>query len=138
MGRKMAIRLAVPALLLLALGASARSYAQDRDDYRYERGRRYERVGSLVDRVQYDLGRANTYFSRSDQRRVAAARHELAEFQRAWAAGRFDRRDLNDAIGAVQTVVNRNALGYRDRNILLEDLNRLREVREMGYRGAER
>lgn len=94
-----------------------RSY--DRDDY--SRGR-----GDLFGRVRADLDRAEagSYWNGGDRRRFAKVREELNEFQRTGS-----RHELNDAIGALQHVVNDNRLPYRERDILAQDLYQLRDFR---------
>lgn len=108
----------------------------------YDRGRVYGefgrypddrngRGGGLFDRVRADLDRAeSSYFSSGgDHRRLNRVREELSEFQSKWANGRYDRHELDEAIGALQKVVNDNRLNYRDRSVLQDDLYRLRDFR---------
>ena len=92
---------------------------------------RYDRGGGLFDRVRADLDRAEStyYTSGGDHRRFNKVREELSEFQGKWANGRFDRHELDDVIGTLQRVVNDNRLSYRDRDVLQDDLYRLRDFR---------
>lgn len=102
---------------------------------RYRDDRDY-RGGGLFDRVRGDLDRAESHFygSGGDRRRFNKVREELGEFQGKWASGRFDRHELDDAIGALHRVVNDNRLDYRDRDVLQDDLFRLRDFRaRYGY-----
>jgi hypothetical protein len=98
---------------------------------------RYERSGSIAGRAQADLSRAasNPYLSRGDRHRIDNALHELGDFQERWARGRFDRGELNEAIGRLQSVVNARSLPYQDREVLAGDLAELREfrARETGH-----
>lgn len=96
-----------------------RYYGHDRDDY-------YRGPGDLFGRVRADLDRAESasYWNGGDRRRFAKVREELNEFQRSGS-----RRELNDAIGALQHVVNDNRLSYRDRDVLAQDLYQLRDFR---------
>lgn len=114
---------------VLTLAASAqygpppgpgRYYERDRDDY-YRRGR-----GDLFGAVRADIDRAesNSYSNGGDRHRFNKVREELAEFQRT---GR--PHELNDAISALQRVVNDNRMSFRDRDILASDLSALREFR---------
>jgi hypothetical protein len=104
---------------------------RDRDDrYRDDRG------GGLFNRVRADLDRAegNSHWNGGDRRRFNKVREELGEFQGKWVNGRFDKHELDDAIGALQKVVRDNRLDYRDRDVLAEDLSHLRDFRaRYGY-----
>lgn len=120
---------------LLAIGATAN--AQDgRYGYGDVRGR------EPLDRVRADLDRAARdmyYLSGGERRRVNHARDEMGEFQRKWERGRFDKGELDDVIGSLQHVVDKNRLQPRDRDRLLSDLDHLREMRaRRGYFGRDR
>jgi hypothetical protein len=134
--------LASGALLLIGLAAQAQVYGPYRDDDRYDRddrGHRRERPpyrggDSLFQRVQSDLNFAeSSAYSHGARKRIENARKELWEFQRAWNAGRFNRHDLDDSIGAMQKVVDHNALDGRARSILWDDLQKLRAFRANYY-----
>jgi len=104
------------------------SYHRDRDDY-YRgdqwRARMFEKVRDDLNHVQ------TTWFgSGGDEYRLAKARQELDELQRAMADHRYDQRALDDVISAIQRVVSDNRLSGRDRDILNDDLSRLRQYRE--------
>jgi hypothetical protein len=45
-------------------------------------------------------------------------------------AGQYDQPELDEVIAALQRVVADNRLTPRDRDILTDDLNRMREYRE--------
>lgn len=119
--------------LLLATAAADAQYRpyDGYRDYRYSDRGDY-RGGSALSRVWSDLERAeaNSYPNGGDRRRFAKVREELSEFQRSG-----NPRELNDTIRALQRVVKDNRLSYRDRQILADDLYRLREVRsQFGWR----
>ena len=78
-----------------------------------------------LDRAAADVG----YLSRGEMARFNHARQEIAEFQSKWERGFFDRHELDDVIGSLQRVVSSNRLRYQDRDILFNDLQRLREIR---------
>jgi hypothetical protein len=63
-------------------------------------------------------------------------RHELDELQAKYVERGYDQPELDDVIGALQRVVADNRLSNRDRDMLTDDLHRLREFREHheGYR----
>jgi hypothetical protein len=107
-------------LLLLGFGANA----QPRYDYGWGR--------EPLDRVRADLDRAARdvrYLSGGDFRRFEHARQEIREFQEKWNRGKFDHHELDDVIGSLQSVVRSNRIRPRDREILMNDLERLREIR---------
>jgi len=124
-------------LMLFGLSASMQaqrprdddSYHRDRDDY-YRgdqwRARMFERVRDDLNHVQ------TTWFSGGggDEYRIAKAKQELNELQSAVADHRYDERALDDVINAIQRVVSDNRLSGRDRDILNDDLSRLRQFRE--------
>jgi hypothetical protein len=117
------------------------AFAQDRDrDERYRDDERYHRdsrdqnwwTNRLFERVRQDIDHvqsATPIFS-GDQFRLSRTKQELNELQNGAASGRFDDRDLDDVINALQRVVADNRLSGRDREMLSDDLNRLREYRE--------
>lgn len=112
--------LAAAGLLIFGLGANA----QPRYDYGWGR--------EPLDRVRADLDRSARdmrYLSGGELRRFERAREEIREFQEKWNRGRFDRHELDDVIGSLQKVVNGNRIRPRDRDFLLNDLARLREIR---------
>ena len=117
--------------LLLGNGlASAQSYPDDR--YYGRDGYGYGNYGSfrlrLFDQVQAHLERAayNAYGSRG---RIERARKDVYDFERKLNEGRFDRHELDEAIGSMQRVVDSNSIDQRDRYVLLNDLARMREFR---------
>ena len=128
--------LAGSSLLLLALSGNAQvrdhDGAQDRREYRQE-------AGFPLERVIADLNRAesNSRFDRGDWKRFDNARREIAQFQRKWISGRYDRRELDQAIASVQRVMDLRSLNPRDRAALAGDLGRMREFRanSSGYGG---
>ena len=64
-----------------------------------------------------------------ERNRIDQALRSLNDFERDLSRGRFDRHDLDKAIGKVDDVVRRGAIDGRERNVLIGDLNRLREFR---------
>lgn len=103
-------------------------YHQDRDDrYRDDRWR-----SRLFWQVREDLEHVQsaTFPFGRDQYRLTRTKQELNELQDKLAAGRYDERELDEVIGAMQRVVSDNRLSPRDRDVLNDDLHRLREYRE--------
>ena len=131
--------LAGSSLLLFALTAGGQAQDRDRDDdYRHAdrdegwwRGRLFERVRDDVNHVQ-----AVTPYFGGDQFRLVKVKHELDELQGKYADHGYDSGAMDDVIGALQRVVSDNHLASRDRDMLSDDVNRLRDFRDHheGYR----
>ena len=129
---------------LLLLGLTA--YSQDRDRDRDRDEDRYHRVqrgedwwrGRMFERVRDDLDHIQsvTFPFSADQYRLTKVKQELNELQAKLAENRYDQPELDDVISAMQRVVSDNHLSGRDREMLNDDLNRLRAFREHheGYR----
>lgn len=102
-------------------------YHRDRDErFRGEDMRRrfFERIREDLDHVQ-----SGAFPFGADQYRLARTRQELDELQSKLAAGRYDERELDEVIAAMDRVVRDNRLSNRDRDVLSDDVNRLREFR---------
>jgi hypothetical protein len=103
------------------------AWHQDRDSYyRGEawHARFFERVRMDLDHVQ------SAAFSGADEDRIVETKHQLDELQSKMAAGEYDQPELDSAIGALGKVVADNRLAPRDRDMLTDDLNRMRDYRE--------
>jgi hypothetical protein len=103
------------------------AYHHDRDErFRGEDMRRrfFERIREDLDHVQ-----SGAFPFGADQYRLARTRQELDELQSKLAAGRYDERELDEVIAAMGRVVRDNRLSNRDRDVLTDDLTRLREFR---------
>ncbi len=143
------------ALLIGTPGANAQIFGGDRDDSRYRdhhsgddgyyRNGGYSNNGynnsprgnysrSIVDQVQADLSRAasNAYTDNHERGHFDQAQQSLQDFQGRWARGRFDKAPLDRAVTSLQHLVNSNQLNGRDRSILADDLNALRQFRSSG------
>jgi hypothetical protein len=107
---------------LVTFGTQA--FSQERDEA-YWRGRLFDRVREDIDQVQ-----ARTPVFSSDDFRLGRAKEELTQLQKDAATGNFIDRDLDDVISTVQRVVMDNRMPERDRAMLTDDLNRLRDFRE--------
>ena len=114
-----------------------RGYDRGRDDdgayYRtrdqWFRGANWR--GQLFQRVREDVEyvRGKTFPIGADQYRLAATIQQLNELQSKLSAGRYDERELDDVIAALGQVVRDNRLSRADREVLDDDLIRLREFR---------
>jgi len=107
----------------------------DRDDERFHRDRDDfyrgpDWRGQLFARIRGDLDHVSRDSFRGDDRyRLERTYRELDELQRDYYSGRWDRRELDDVIQTLDRVVDDNRLVLRDREILRDDLNRLRDLR---------
>jgi hypothetical protein len=107
---------------------------RDEDFYHRERDEAFRRENwrdRFFERVRDDIEHAQSvsFPFGNDQYRLTRTKQELNELQAGMDSGRYNDRDLDDVIGALARVVQDNRLGSRDREILTDDLNRLREFR---------
>jgi hypothetical protein len=85
----------------------------------------------FFDRVREDLDHVQTLaFSGADEYRIVKTKRELGELQTKLADGRYDQPELDAAIAALEMVVADNRLSPRDREMLNDDLSRMRDYRE--------
>jgi len=84
----------------------------------------FQRIEDHLDRVA-----ATAFPSGRDQSRLARTKLELNQLQQKLSRGVYDERELDDAIAALQGVVQSNRLGARDRDILAGDLTQMRDFR---------
>lgn len=122
---------------LVVSGSIANAQYEPRGDYpRYREEGRGQFVTRNLDRLRADLDRAASNTApfvsdfNGDRARIGRARQEVDEFQRGWNAGDFNPRQLQDAIVAVQRVLNENRLSDRTRDLLASDLNWMREFQD--------
>jgi hypothetical protein len=89
-------------------------------------------VTELVEKVHTDLDHSYSrfHFSSSDRDRLNNAEKQLRDFAKKWEGGKFDKGELDDAIGAIQHVLDNNKLHEEDRDALSQDVNQLRRMRE--------
>lgn len=120
------------AAALVAAGAPI--YAQGPPPPGYGPNGRYapDSVSALVMRVHTDLNQAygGFHFGRGDRDRLNHAEKQLRDFARKWRRGRFDKGELDDAIAAIQHVLDNNHMGPGVRDAIDRDVNELRGMRE--------
>jgi hypothetical protein len=104
------------------------AYHRERDDF--FRGQDWRQT--FFQRIRGDLYHVQsvTFPVGGDQYRISRTLQELNELQDKLARGYYDERELNDVIAAMQRVVQDNRLQRRDRDILADDLDRMRDFRE--------
>ena len=134
-----AIRRGLAAVALLVFVGAAE--AQDRDrrsrDYDWYHGDRDDRYrgnqwrSRLFWQVREDLEHVQnaTFPFGRDQYRIQRTKQQLNELQDKLARGYYDQRELDDVIAALQRVVADNRMSPRDRELLNDDLSRLRDYR---------
>jgi hypothetical protein len=103
-------------------------YQEDRD--RFFQGESWRR--NFFQRVREDVEHLehSTIPFTGDRARLTRTANELNELQGKLAQGRYDERQLDDVMAALSSVVQNNRLSERDRDILNDDLRRMREFRE--------
>jgi len=109
-------------------------YYRDSDEYHRGRDAGFRGNawrGRFFQQVREDLDHAslNTAPFGRDQARLARTQRELDELQQKLARGFYDERELDEVMGALRAVVDSNRLRDADRDILLDDLRRMREFR---------
>lgn len=85
----------------------------------------------LFQRVREDLDHisADTAPFGGDRARLARTQQELDELQQKLNRGYYDQQELDEVTGALDAVVRANRLRPEDRQILSDDLNRMRDFR---------
>jgi hypothetical protein len=113
-------------VILVWLGATG--HAQGGPEERY----RPEAVAGIIDHVHQDLirGYAVWHLGKGDRDRLNHAERQLRDFANHWQHGKFDRANLNGAMGDVQKVIDDNHLSGRERDALWNDIEELRRMRE--------
>jgi len=139
MKRSLINGIACAGLLLFSLSAR-QAVAQDRDNDRGDDTFYHSREGfysgdswkmHLFDRVRADLDHVQRVaFAGSDEYRIVRTKEQVAELQSKMAEGRYDQPELEDVIASLGRVVADNRLDSRDRDILSEDLSRVRDYRD--------
>jgi len=132
MHKKLLFSLAGAGLILFSFAptlAAQDEYYHDRDAYfhgEHWHGRVFERVKQDVEHV-----RTATWPSGGgDEFRLDRTVHELDELQTKLANHDYDERELDDVIESLGRVASFNRMAPRDRDILNDDISRLREYRE--------
>ncbi len=109
-------------------GPSQDDWRRGREDW----SRRDDWRDHLFDRVREDIDQIQrvTWPGGGDRYGLERTKQALNELQGRTDHGRPDDRQLDDVIRALGRVSNDNRLASRDRDVLKDDLRRLRELRE--------
>lgn len=86
----------------------------------------------LFQRVREDLNQvqSTTFPGPRDEFRIARTKQELGELQSKLADNRYDQPQLDEVIAGLQRIIDSNKLSARDRDMLADDVSRLRDYRE--------
>jgi hypothetical protein len=117
-------------IMLACFGWNA--VAQDWYHDREARFRGEEWRGRVFEHVRVDLDHIGSavWASGKERNRLQRTKQELAELQAKLEHGRYDEGELNDVIDSMKKSANDDRLSPRDRDVLGDDLNRLRDYRE--------
>ena len=133
--RRRLFNIAGAGLLAISLGAGMAA-AQYNDDDTWHKTRDGFYAGTdwhmrLFDRVREDLDHVQAHvFTSGDEYRIDRTKQQIGDLQGKMTAGQYDERELDEVIGGLGRVVADNRLSARDRDILSDDLRRLRDYRE--------
>jgi hypothetical protein len=108
-------------------GEDPDAYHQDRDNsFRGNRGRTM-----FFQRIREDLDHATSgaFPFTGDRARLQRTQMQLEELQQKLARGYYDERELDQTMESLQAVVQGNRLAPRDRDMLMDDLSRMRDFR---------
>lgn len=109
----------------LGMTAAAQDWYHDRDSRFHGEGWRSQvflQVRSDLDHV-WSARRA----ADKERNRLERTKQELTELQAKLDQGRFDNGTLNDVIDSIRKSSNDQRLAPRDREVLSDDLNRLKD-----------
>ncbi|HTS46304.1 MAG TPA: hypothetical protein VMH05_00085 [Bryobacteraceae bacterium] len=104
------------------------TWYQSRDSFFREqhwKAHLFQRVREDLDQVQ-----SSTFPGGRDEFRIARTKQELGELQTKLADNRYDQPQLDNVIAGLQRVIDSNKLSARDRDMLADDVSRLRDYRE--------
>jgi hypothetical protein len=114
-------------LTLFALGAAAQDWYHQRDErFRGQEWRRHLFLHVRTDLEHVWSGRA----ADRERDRLGRTQQELTKMQADLDQGRWDNGLLNDVIDSLRKSANDDRLAPRDRNILADDVRRLKEFQD--------
>ena len=103
-------------------------YQQERE--RFFQGEAWRR--NLFERVRQDVEHLehSTFPFTGDQSRLSRTIFELNELQAKLGQGRYDEHELDDVMNSLTNVLHYNRISAQDREVLSDDLRRMREFRD--------
>jgi hypothetical protein len=110
---------------IIGLNAAAQDWYHDRDErYRGEgwRSQVFLQIRSDLDHI-WSANRA----SDKERTRLERTKQELTDLQANLDRGRFDNGHVNDVIDSLRKSANDDRLSPRDREVLNDDVNRLKD-----------
>jgi len=111
----------------LALTAVAQDWYHEREErFRGEQWRAHVFMHVRSDLEHVWSGRA----SDKERKRIERTEEELTKMQADLEQGRFDNGILNDVIDSIRKSANDDRLAPRDRNVLADDLVRLKDYQD--------
>ena len=118
-------------LTLISLSAAAQDWYRDRlNRFRGEEWRRHLFLHVRTDLEHVWAGRA----ADRERDRLARTEQELTTMQADLDQGRWDNGLLNDVIDSVRKSANDDRLAARDRDVLADDVRRLKEFQDQHNR----
>jgi hypothetical protein len=126
-------RFLTTSVILMAFALSA--FAQDWYREREERFRGEQWRPHLFDHVRTDLEHVwNGRAADKERARLQRTQEELSKMQADLDQGRWDNGLLNDVIDSIRKSSNDDRLPKRDRDVLADDVNRLKEFQDQHNR----
>ena len=115
-------------LPLLGVTASAQDWYHNRN----ARFQGEEWRGHVFEHVRVDIDHIGSaiWASGKERTRLDRTKQELGDLQMKMEHSRYDEGELNDVIDSMKKSANDTRLSSRDRDVLGDDLNRLRDYRE--------
>jgi hypothetical protein len=114
-------------MMLVTLSAAAQDWYRDRAErYRGEQWRAH-----IFEHVRTDL--EHVWSGKASDReltRIQKTEEELTKMQADLNQGRWDNGVLNDVIDSIRKSSNDERLAPRDRDVLADDVNRLKEFQD--------
>ncbi|MBV9441726.1 MAG: hypothetical protein JO217_03435 [Acidobacteriaceae bacterium] len=112
----------------LGLNVAAQDWYHDREERYHGEGWRsqiFVQVRSDLDHVW-----SARHASDKERNRLERTKQELTQLQAKLDAGRFDNGTLNDVIDSIRKSANDDRLSPRDRAVLSDDVNRLKDYQD--------
>jgi hypothetical protein len=122
-------------LLIFSLTATAMAQDRDSDAYHHDRDAYFQGDNwhmRLFDRVREDVQHVQevTWPGGGDQYRLDKTMDQLNDLQSKLANRVYDETELDRVIDTLGRVASYNRMAPRDRDILNDDISRLREYRD--------